>query len=70
MSDDLQKLLNKRNTESAFITIGMQNERLSEQQIRIDGLQAAVTSLGAEVSELRQMVVLMKAKITGTGPTA
>ena len=70
MDDDLQILLNKRNTESAFITIKAQNEKLSEQQIRIDGLYAAVTNLSAEVSELRQMVMLMKAKITGTGPTA
>ena len=69
MGDDLQELLNKRNTDSAFITIKMQNDKLSEQQTRIDGLVSTIANLYAEMADLRQMVALMKAKFTGTGPT-
>jgi len=65
-----QALLNERNTDSAFQTIRRQDGKLSDQEEKFNGLHALVVTLANEVAELRQMVVLMKAKSTGTGPTS
>jgi len=68
--EKLQILLNERNTDSAFQSIRRQDGKLSEQDERFNGLHALVVTLANEVSELRQMIMLMKAKQAGHGPTS
>ena len=61
--------LNKRNTETVEQLLKYMNARILEQQIRINGLNATMSTIYEEMNQLKQMVFLQKVQSTGRGPS-
>jgi hypothetical protein len=57
---------NGKATEEALRSMG---ESICAQQIRIDGLNAAVTTLSNRLNSLEAMLAVKKAEAMGHGPT-
>ena len=61
--------LNRRNTETTEQALKDMYKKIEEQQIRINGLNTTLSSMYERMNAIEKMVMLYKAKITGTGPT-
>lgn len=62
--------LNKRNTETVEQVIKEQNNKLFEQQQRIDLLNTAVANLTQKLIVLENMLIIQKVNSIGHGQTA
>jgi len=67
--EKVQTDLNRRNTESVILTIADMNARIYEQAIRIDGLNNSIHVLQSRITELENLTILQKVKLTGHGPS-
>ena len=61
--------LNKHNTETVEQVLKYMNAHILEQQIRINGLNATMSTMYEKMNQLEQMVVLQKVQSTGRGPS-
>ena len=61
--------LNKRNTGIIEQALKDMYKKIQEQQISINGLNTTMGSVYERINVLEKMIMLHKAKITGTGPT-
>jgi len=61
--------LNRRNTEAVEQVIKDQNNKILEQQKRIDLLNTAVSNLTQKLTEIEKMIIIQKIKLTGSGPS-
>ena len=61
--------LTRRNTETVRNTIKDMSDKILSQQIRIDGLNATITTLNNRIDNLERILNLMRAKQSGTGAT-
>ena len=63
------KELNQRNTETVEQVLKELNNKLFEQQKRIDGILATFNSIMTRVESIERMVMIQKAISTGHGPS-
>ena len=61
--------INKRNAETVRLSLEDMNKKIREQQIQIDGLQATISTLNNQLSEVLQTLNTMRARQSGRGPT-
>lgn len=62
--------LNRRNTETVEFAMQDMYKKIYEQQARIDGLNAVMSGMIEKLSQMEQMLFILKAKASGTGATA
>jgi len=67
--ENMDPILNRRNTQGAFENIQFQNKEIAEMHRRIEALAQALQTMSGEFVNLRNLVVEHKVKITGHGPT-
>lgn len=63
------KELNARNTETLEQVLKQQNEKIEEQQKRIDSVLVTLGSLINKIEALERILTLQKARSTGHGPS-
>ena len=68
--EETQQLLNKRNTASVEQSLKQVFELLSEQNLKIIGLQNTIATLNQKVIELENLTRIQKARLTGHGPSS
>ena len=61
--------LNRRNTAAVEQQLKELNEIVRAQQIRIDGLVASMSTLQGRLNQQEQTIAMLRARLTGTGPT-
>ena len=61
--------LSRRNTETVEQALKDMYKKIQEQQVSINGLNTTIGSMYERMNALEKMVMLHKARITGTGPT-
>jgi uncharacterized coiled-coil DUF342 family protein len=66
MSDEL----NKRNTETVKAALKEMDKKILDQQIRIDGLHATLSTVNNQIAQLQQTVGMLRAMLAGSGPTS
>jgi uncharacterized coiled-coil protein SlyX len=59
--------LNRRNTETVEQVIKEQNRKLEAQEIRINGLNAGLSSMQERLNALESMLINQKVQLTGHG---
>lgn len=59
--------LNRRNTETVEIKLREMNVKLYEQQVLINTLHTALSSMSQRLDSLERMVLDLKVKLTGNG---
>lgn len=62
--------LNKRNTETVRQAIKEMSDKILAQQIKIDNLNATITTLNGRIDNLETTISLLRAKSMGSGPTS
>ena len=62
--------LNRRNTETVKQAIKDMSNQVFAQQIKIDGLNSTITTLNSRIDNLERTVNLLRAMLTGSGPTS
>lgn len=68
-NENIQDMLNKRNTKTVFDVVNEQNLKLLEFQGEIDGLRGALQTALKEFADLRSAVHQMRAQVAGHGST-
>jgi uncharacterized coiled-coil protein SlyX len=61
--------LNRRNTAAVEQQLKELNDIVRAQQIRIDGLVALMSTTQERLNQQEQTVAMLRARLTGTGPT-
>jgi hypothetical protein len=61
--------LPRKNADSVMAALTSMTLKMEDQQIRIDGLNAFVSTLSNRLNALEQSLALEKAKAMGHGPT-
>jgi len=61
------KELHRRNTETVEQVIKEQNQKILDQQIRIDGLNNSMSILMERLNKIEQIILIQKIQSTGTG---
>lgn len=61
--------INRRNTATVEQALKKMQIHLLDQQIRIDGLNAAMSTISERMNFLEKLLIEHKVKSTGTGPT-
>lgn len=62
--------LNRRNTETVRRALKDMSDQIFAQQIKIDGLNSTITTLNSRIDNLERTVNLLRAMLTGSGPTS
>lgn len=68
--EEIQQILNKRNTASVQQSIDQLSQKIYDQDAKINGLLQTITTLNERVNALEQLTKLQKVLLTGRGPTA
>lgn len=63
------KELNERNTETVEHAMKDMYDKIQDQQIRIDSLNAALSSMTERLNALERMIIIQKAQSFGNGPS-
>ena len=66
--DNIQEI-NHRNTITIEQVLKDMDIKILSQQIRINGLNAAISTTNERINQLEQMVFLQKVQSTGRGPS-
>lgn len=61
--------ISRRNAETVKLTLKEMYKKIEDQQIRIDGLNASVSTLTNRVNEQQVTISMLRAMLMGTGPT-
>lgn len=62
--------LNRRNTETVRQSLKEMSAHIFAQQVKIDGLNSTITTLNSRIDNLERTVNLLRAMLTGSGPTS
>jgi len=69
MNDDIKEL-NRRNTVTVEQALRDYDQKFSAQQAQIENLQQGLAAASGRITSLETTLGILRAKITGTGPTA
>jgi hypothetical protein len=69
MKDDISviEMVNRRNTQSFNDKLKEMSQQIFDQQVKIDVLHTAISSMSERMNLLETMVLHFKVKMTGTG---
>lgn len=62
--------LTRRNTETVKLTIKEMVQKVHDQDVKINGLNATISTLNTRMDDLQRNYNLLRAMLTGSGPTS